>query len=61
MGKSLEQILAEIEDRDRQDTTRVHAPLVAAEDAILLDTSQLSFDHVYDQLKELISKNISLN
>jgi cytidylate kinase len=36
-----EQVLAEIRARDERDSKRVTAPLVAAEDAVVLDTSNL--------------------
>jgi cytidylate kinase len=36
-----EQVLAEIRARDERDSKRVTAPLVAAEDAVMLDTSEM--------------------
>ena len=41
---SLAEISAELELRDARDRTRVQAPLVAASDAVLLDTSDLGRD-----------------
>ncbi|MFM7402515.1 MAG: (d)CMP kinase [Erythrobacter sp.] len=41
---SLAAIAAELEARDLRDRTRTEAPLVAAADAVLLDTSDLSRD-----------------
>lgn len=38
---SLSEIAADLEARDRRDRTRAEAPLVAASDAVLLDTSDL--------------------
>ncbi|MCB2058271.1 MAG: (d)CMP kinase [Novosphingobium sp.] len=38
---SLAEIAADLEARDRRDRTRAEAPLVAASDAVLLDTSHL--------------------
>jgi cytidylate kinase len=38
---SLEDIAADLERRDARDRTRAEAPLVAANDAVLLDTSDL--------------------
>ena len=37
-------VLAEIRYRDEQDTNRMTAPLKKAEDAVLLDTTELDFD-----------------
>ena len=41
---SLAEISAELELRDARDRTRVQAPLVAASDAVLLDTSDMGRD-----------------
>jgi len=46
----------EIKARDEQDRTRVHAPLKQAEDAILIDTSQLSIDEVVDKMVSIVLK-----
>ena len=39
--QDLETVLAEIVERDRRDTTRAAAPLRQAEDAVLVDTTEL--------------------
>jgi cytidylate kinase len=39
-------LLAEIEQRDHNDTTRLHAPLKPAPDAVILDTSQMTIEDV---------------
>ena len=41
---TLEDIAADLEARDRRDATRAAAPLIAAEDALILDTSLLNRD-----------------
>lgn len=41
---TLEDIAADLEERDRRDATRAAAPLLAAEDAVVLDTSLLTRD-----------------
>ncbi|PLK24270.1 d(CMP) kinase [Novosphingobium sp. TH158] len=41
---SLDDIAADLEARDRRDATRATAPLLAAEDAVVLDTSLLTRD-----------------
>ena len=41
---TLAEIAADLEERDRRDATRATAPLIAAEDAIVLDTSLLGRD-----------------
>jgi cytidylate kinase len=47
---SFEQLLKEIEERDRTDTTRAISPLIQAKDAILIDTSLLSIEEVIDRI-----------
>ena len=46
-------LLEEIEQRDHNDTTRLHAPLKPAPDAVILDTSQMTIE---DVLAALISQ-----
>lgn len=53
---SLEQILQEMQKRDINDSTRSASPLKQAEDAILIDTSQLSINEVVDQIVRLKSE-----
>ncbi len=53
-----ETVLADIRQRDYQDTHREAAPLRQAEDAVLVDTSELNFEESFDRLKEVILTNI---
>lgn len=48
-------VLADIQDRDRQDETRHHSPLARAHDAHLLDSSALDADQVFAKALALIS------
>lgn len=50
----LKQLEHEIAMRDQIDSTREMAPLVRAEDALLLDTSNMDFYEVVNKVKELI-------
>lgn len=50
----LNQIIEEIKQRDWQDTHREHSPLRKAEDAIELDTSDLSIDEVVSAIEALL-------
>lgn len=54
---SLEEIEADIVDRDRRDTQREISPLKQAPDAILVDTSRMTVDEVADTIMELIQRN----
>ena len=54
MPAEYEQTLREIRERDAQDSGRALAPLVAAEDALLLDTTEIDLDAVVERLVELV-------
>ncbi len=43
-------VLANMQQRDRRDTTRITAPLEKAEDAIVIDTTDLGPEQVLDQV-----------
>lgn len=47
---SLDEIVREVEERDRRDTSRPIAPLIQAEDAIVVDSSELGIDEVVAQI-----------
>lgn len=46
----LEKIQADIEERDYRDMHREHSPLKQAEDAVLVDTSDMSIDEVIEHI-----------
>ncbi|MBQ7680711.1 MAG: (d)CMP kinase [Oscillibacter sp.] len=58
--KPYEEVLAELEARDRDDKTRTEAPLRQAEDAVRLDNSQLTFQETVDALSEIVQERIAL-
>jgi len=51
-----EQTLADITERDRRDTTREDSPLVAAEDAIIVDSSGMSIDDVFQKMMVIVKE-----
>ncbi|MDN3556300.1 (d)CMP kinase [Halomonas maura] len=53
---SLSSLLKEIQARDARDMQRSVAPLVAADDAVELDTTSLTIPEVVDRLTELLAK-----
>ena len=53
-----EEVLADMNARDEKDTTRAAAPLRAAEDAVLLDTSDLTLEESVDALEGLIRQRM---
>lgn len=52
-----ETVLADIRQRDYQDSHRAIAPLRQAEDAILLDTSEIDFEASFALLKKTVLEN----
>ena len=50
----ISQILAEVETRDKRDSSREHSPLKPAENALIIDTTNLSLDEVIAQVSELV-------
>ena len=54
---TVEQTLAEINERDRRDSTRVDSPLKIADDAIVIDSTDLSIEAVLDRMMEHVHRN----
>ncbi|NIQ93972.1 MAG: (d)CMP kinase [Desulfuromonadales bacterium] len=52
----LEQTITEVEERDRADSEREHAPLVQAEDALPVDSTEMTIDEVLDYMVEVVSR-----
>ena len=55
---SFKQVLADIQQRDYQDSHREIAPLKRAKDAVLLDTSELDIDGVIAAMKKIVMEKI---
>ena len=53
-----EEVLADIEKRDWQDINRKEAPLRQAEDAVLLDTSDLDFEQAVQAVLDIIDEKV---
>ena len=54
-----EEVLADVKQRDYQDTHRAAAPLKQAEDAVLLDTSELDFEQSLAAMKKIIAAKLN--
>ena len=54
-----EDVVADVEKRDRIDSSRAFAPLKPAEDAIHLDTSDLTIDEVVDAVNKIIDSKLA--
>ena len=53
---SLEQVYNEMVERDRNDSTRDIAPCVPADDAVMLDNSDLTFEQTVDAVLKIVKK-----
>jgi len=58
-GAPAQAIAAELRERDLRDRTRAASPLVAAEDAVTLDSTNMSEDEVLDRIGELVEQRLA--
>jgi cytidylate kinase len=54
----LEQLLRAIEVRDQRDAARDLAPMVPADDAVVLDSTALSLDEVVDRMEAEVRRRL---
>ncbi|HEX6219921.1 MAG TPA: (d)CMP kinase [Acidimicrobiia bacterium] len=54
-GEDFDSVLADLNRRDRLDSTRVVSPLKVPEGAVVVDTSELSFEQVVEHLLHMIT------
>ena len=57
---SYDKVLADIKQRDHQDSTREIAPLKQAKDAILLDTSDMDVEQAIAAIREIVRSKVKL-
>jgi cytidylate kinase len=57
-GPSAATMAAELRERDQRDRTRAASPLVAAEDAVVLDSTHLSEDQVLEEIQKLVEQRL---
>jgi cytidylate kinase len=53
--KPVDQVLADQNKRDKEDSEREHAPLKAADDAVQIDSTHLPLSEVVHRIEELVS------
>lgn len=58
LSANLAGLLREIAERDERDRTRSTSPLRPADDAIIIDTSDLDVDAVFDQVLDVVRRRI---
>ncbi len=54
-------LVRDLQERDRRDSTRVTSPLVAAADAIHVDSSRLTLDEVIAEIERIVSARLAAN
>jgi CMP/dCMP kinase len=54
---SLQETMAEMIERDRRDSTRADSPLKVADDAIVVDSSRLSIQQVFERMMEHVHRH----
>lgn len=57
-GTDYDTILQDIEKRDYQDSHRANSPLKQAEDAVLIDTSELTIEQVVERVMSLVKEKL---
>lgn len=53
---NIDEIEADIKDRDYRDMNREVSPLIQAEDAVLVDSSDMDIQQVVEKIKELVNR-----
>lgn len=56
LGLDVETVLRDQQQRDQRDIEREHAPLVAARDAVVLDTTDFTIPQVIDHIVKLVGE-----
>lgn len=54
------EVLADMTERDRRDSTRADSPLKIAPDAIVIDSTGLSIEQVFEEMMEAVKKRTEL-
>src|SRR5277367_2805316 len=58
-GAPAQAMAAELRERDRRDRTRAASPLIAAADAVVLDSTHLSEDEVLSRIEALVEQRLA--
>ena len=58
-GASATAMAAELRERDQRDRTRAVSPLVAAPDAVVIDSTRLTEDEVLEKIEWLVNKKLA--
>ncbi len=58
---TLDRLLTEIKERDQRDQQRAVAPLKPAKDAVVIDTTGIGVEAVFEQVIQLVKKRLYVN
>jgi CMP/dCMP kinase len=58
-GEVAANVAAELRERDRRDRTRAASPLVAASDAVAIDSTKLTEDEVLEKIEQLARRKLA--
>lgn len=58
MDITLDQVLADVKERDARDRSRQTAPLIPADDAVLIDTSDMTIDQAVARAIEIVQARL---
>ena len=58
-GQQPEQVIRELRERDRRDRNRADSPLKPAEDAVLLDSTNMTLDEAVAAAEEIVNARLS--
>ena len=58
-GEVAESVAADLRERDRRDRTRATSPLVAATDAVVIDSTKMSEDEVLARVEKLVDAKLN--
>ena len=56
---SLDEMIAQLKERDERDKSRADAPMIAAADSVLIDTTHLTIDAAVDKAREAVEAVIA--
>lgn len=59
-GAGATEVSSTLEERDKRDTERLAAPLKMADDAVLVDTSDLTLDEVVQKVLKIVNERLSV-
>jgi len=58
LNVNIARLLTDIKARDERDTQRAVAPLVPAQDAVIIDSTDLDIDQVFEKAMDIISSRL---